>query len=321
MLQLCRAEISNTEWFAANLINDPNYTPKPITEIFTTDITFIPRKTSTSTPAISRETPSPTISTTFSGREMVTQDMGTERIPQGVNPTIQQSQGNMPPNNNMPSAVLVYDPSLQNSQIYQQPSSTPATAEPELSSTLVTQMSPMPPSPPSPPNLIPATQGPTIVVRQPLNQNVNPPLIPIGLIPNVQNGNSAIPMSNIPVVNTSSGLIPPSRVIPDQQSVTVRPENRRPSLTVRVKTPRGSITNIRINPSSTVRPSTTRRRKSSKRNQANDYEICLNSCSGRKEPICSSPIGVFPIDPDRLKGFASLCHMACHNSFRKDRKY
>lgn len=350
MLQLCRAEILNTEWYAANLINDPDYTPKPITEIFTTDITFIPKNPSIPTKITSTEPPPatmtipPTFSTTTEARETVTQNIATVRVPQIIDTAIQQPQGNFQPNNNMPSVVLVYDSNLQTGQIYQQPTSTPAPSTPsptpptssppspspvprvtpvptqaELSTSFVTQTSSIPSSSPVVPTLTQAAQRPAIVFEQPPNQNTNLPFIPIGLIPNTLNGNTVIPMSNIPVINSSSAILPPTPVTPNQQNDTVRPENRRPALTVRLKSARGAITNIRINPTTTVRPVTTRRRNAGRR--ANNYEICLNSCNGRKEPICSSPMGVFPIDPDRLKGFASLCHMACHNSFRKDRKY
>ncbi|XP_062531223.1 uncharacterized protein LOC101736634 isoform X1 [Bombyx mori] len=87
--------------------------------------------------------------------------------------------------------------------------------------------------------------------------------------------------------------------------------------TIRVVAPVGSITNVKINPTSTTRrPTTTRTRKS--KPKRNRYDVCIDSCKGKKEPICGVPISGGHIDPRTLKGFPSVCHMACHNSFRKD---
>lgn len=331
MLQLCRAEISNAEWYAANLINDPNYTPKPITEIFTTDLTFIPKNPSISTQISPRETSSPTISTTVTTSTTppitTTQEVVTEQATQIVQ-VIPQQQETFRPNTNVPTFVLVYDPRQQTNQLFQQPivtsvpvQSVTRPAVEEITTASVTETPSTTTSTPSPPTSTrQTTQGPTIVLRQ--NQNQNPsnlPIIPIGLIPSSWNGNTVVPISNIPIINTNSVSAPPT-ANNTQLAQTIRPETRRPLLTVRVKSAKGAITNIKINPTTTTRrPTTTRRRKSNR--GKNDYETCLDSCNGRKEPICSSPMGVFPIDPDRLKGFASLCHMACHNSFRRDRKY
>lgn len=100
-----------------------------------------------------------------------------------------------------------------------------------------------------------------------------------------------------------------------------------PSLRIRMVAPSGSITNIHLNqpttstrrPVRTTRKPTTPRTRKTKRTR-NSYDRCLNSCSG-KAPICAAPLAKIPIDPNTLKGFPSICHMACYNSFMKIRKY
>ncbi|XP_068634012.1 mediator of RNA polymerase II transcription subunit 15-like [Battus philenor] len=94
--------------------------------------------------------------------------------------------------------------------------------------------------------------------------------------------------------------------------------NKIPSLTIRVSAPRGSITNININPSTTTNKPSTRRPQ---RRKGNNYNVCVESCKGKREPICGAPLAVLPIDPNKLKGFPSICHLACHNSFRKNQPY
>lgn len=94
------------------------------------------------------------------------------------------------------------------------------------------------------------------------------------------------------------------------------------SLRIRVVAPSGSITNVNFNPPKTTttrRPTTTRTRKTS-RPRKNNYETCTDGCKGRREPICAAPLSTAFLNPDTLKGFPSVCHMACHNSYRKDRK-
>ncbi|XP_026319052.1 flocculation protein FLO11-like [Hyposmocoma kahamanoa] len=97
-----------------------------------------------------------------------------------------------------------------------------------------------------------------------------------------------------------------------------------PSLRIRMVAPKGSITNIHLNPlatpsprrtKTTRKPTTARTRKT--KITRNNYDMCLNSCSGKKAPICAAPLAKIPIDPNTLKGFPSICHMACFNSFKK----
>ncbi|CAK1585280.1 unnamed protein product [Parnassius mnemosyne] len=94
--------------------------------------------------------------------------------------------------------------------------------------------------------------------------------------------------------------------------------NTMSALTIRVKAPRGSITNIKINPTTTTRKPSSRR---SQRRKGNNYNNCVDSCRGKKEPICAAPLAVIPIDSNSLKGFPSICHLACHNSFRKNQPF
>lgn len=96
-------------------------------------------------------------------------------------------------------------------------------------------------------------------------------------------------------------------------------------LRIRVLGPRGAITNVNINPrvvvapktTTTKRPTTTRTRKTPKPKK-NTYESCLNGCKAKRDPICAIPLSATWIDPEKLKGFPSVCHMACFNSYKKD---
>ncbi|XP_022827904.1 mucin-2-like [Spodoptera litura] len=90
-------------------------------------------------------------------------------------------------------------------------------------------------------------------------------------------------------------------------------------LRIRVLAPSGSITNVNFvsKTTTTKRPTTTRTRKTSKPKK-NTYEFCIDGCRGKREPICAAPLSSTFLDPKTLKGFPSVCHMACHNSYRKD---
>ncbi|XP_026733977.1 mucin-2-like [Trichoplusia ni] len=91
-------------------------------------------------------------------------------------------------------------------------------------------------------------------------------------------------------------------------------------LRIRVMAPSGSITNVHLNPASrtttTRRPTTTRTRKIKPRK--NTYDACIDGCKRGRDPICAAPLSSTFLNPDTLKGFPSICHMACHNSYRKD---
>ncbi|KAF9420024.1 hypothetical protein HW555_003618, partial [Spodoptera exigua] len=90
-------------------------------------------------------------------------------------------------------------------------------------------------------------------------------------------------------------------------------------LKIRVLAPSGSITNVNFvaKTTTTKKPTTTRTRKTSKPKK-NTYEFCIDGCRGKREPICAAPLSITFLDPKTLKGFPSVCHMACHNSYRKD---
>ncbi|XP_034829116.1 uncharacterized protein [Maniola hyperantus] len=347
LLQLCRGEISEPEWFAANLVNEPGYTPKPITEIFTSDSPVTsnnpalftqPTTGTTSTlPPPSRPTPNPTI--VQNGNSSPTQNGGS---PVQKTPELMSQVVENPPKNELPNFLIVFDPrgpvnpvqppvvppslptSPQTQATTQNQPPTAAQNQPTTATfTSLTSQSTM---------SIPSTQG-TLRTFQPGNPqqiliNSSPPAFQSGsLQPILTNTNNASPAAwppgsmlvyplqisggnptALPVPTTAGPILSPVQ--------PARPVNSKPVLTVRVKAPQGSITNIHINPTSTVRPSTTRRRKSTRR--TNNFETCMSACKGKKEPICSSPVGLNPINPDRLKGFPSLCHMACHNSFKKE---
>ncbi|CAG5028685.1 unnamed protein product [Parnassius apollo] len=120
---------------------------------------------------------------------------------------------------------------------------------------------------------------------------------------------------------TSSTLVPCANITFTERNPRPRleqGENKNPAFTIRVKAPRGSITNITINPTTTTRKPSSRR---SQRRKGNNYNNCVDSCRGKKEPICAAPLAVIPIDPNSLKGFPSICHLACHNSFRKNQPF
>ncbi|CAH0587037.1 unnamed protein product [Chrysodeixis includens] len=91
-------------------------------------------------------------------------------------------------------------------------------------------------------------------------------------------------------------------------------------LRIRVMAPSGSITNLNFNPTTrtttTRRPTTTRTRRVKPRK--NTYDACIDGCKRGRDPICAAPLSSTFLNPDTLKGFPSICHMACHNSYRKD---
>ncbi|KAI5636257.1 hypothetical protein NE865_11021 [Phthorimaea operculella] len=101
-----------------------------------------------------------------------------------------------------------------------------------------------------------------------------------------------------------------------------------PSLRIRMVAPSGSITNVNINPATTTKhpmtkrtttrkPTTPRTRRTKK--SRNTFNGCINTCEDRgRNPICAAPLAQIPVNPETLKGFPSVCHMACHNSFKKD---
>ncbi|XP_063826649.1 mucin-2-like [Ostrinia nubilalis] len=116
----------------------------------------------------------------------------------------------------------------------------------------------------------------------------------------------------------NSTRYPPPRSSP-RPSLQVHPGPPRvpfmSNLKIRVVAPKGSITNVKINPSTTTKPPPTRRTKKPKKNS---YDGCMDSCKGRKDPLCAVPLATVIVDPKTLRGFNSICHMACHNSYKPD---
>ncbi|XP_045769841.1 mucin-2-like isoform X2 [Maniola jurtina] len=339
LLQLCRGEISEPEWFAANLVNEPGYTPKPITEIFTSDspgtsknpALFTQPTTGTTSTLPPTPRPTPNIAVVQNGNPPPSQNGGS---PVQKTPELTSQVVENPPKNELPNFLIVFDPRgpvnpVQPSVVPPSPPTSPQTqATTQNQPTTATSTSSTSQSTMS----IPSTQG-TLPTFQPENpqqilinssapafqsgspqpiltntNNISPAAWPPGTLVFPLQFPSANPTA-LPIPTTASPILPP---VPQPAGLV----NSKPVLTVRVKAPQGSITNIHINPTTTVRPSTTRRQKSTRR--TNNFESCMNACKGKKEPICSSPVGLNPINPDRLKGFPSLCHMACHNSFKKE---
>ncbi|KAJ8723404.1 hypothetical protein PYW08_003316 [Mythimna loreyi] len=90
-------------------------------------------------------------------------------------------------------------------------------------------------------------------------------------------------------------------------------------LKIRVVAPSGSITNVHFNsPKTTTRKPTTTRARKTPKPKRNTYESCIDGCKGKREAICAVPLSSAFLDPHTLKGFPSVCHMACHNSYKKD---
>ncbi|CAH2234113.1 jg5816 [Pararge aegeria aegeria] len=333
LLQLCQGQKTQPEWFAANLVNDPSFTPKPITEIFTSDSPFTSKNpalftqpttgTTSTLPPTSRPTPNAPEPQNATSRPL---QNGGVQIRQ--TPEIMSQVAENPPNNDLPNFLIVFDPRGQLNQNIEQaaiPSSPPTMTQTTVVPNRVTTPTATSSTSQST-TAVPATQA-TLPPFQPgippqILSTLSAPAWPRGSVlvypiqfPGVNtNVNSTV----LPVTSTAVPSLPavPPNSFPRPLNSTTQSLKSRPVLTVRVKAPRGSITNIHINPTTTVRPTTTKRRKSTRK--TNNYDGCVNSCKGRKEPICSTPTGVNPINPNTLKGFPSLCHMACHNSFRKE---
>uniref|UniRef100_A0A2A4JH20 Kazal-like domain-containing protein n=1 Tax=Heliothis virescens TaxID=7102 RepID=A0A2A4JH20_HELVI len=154
----------------------------------------------------------------------------------------------------------------------------------------------------------PTTQTPATVIIQPA-PTVSPP-----------STRTAPPTSTTPVPSTVR-VQTTTRSSVNCQNLTNTPQSQLYPLRIRVVAPSGSITNVNFNTpgrtTTTRRPTTTRTRKTS-RPKKNNYETCTDGCKGRREPICAAPLSSGFLDPNTLKGFPSVCHMACHNSYRKD---
>ncbi|XP_072932618.1 uncharacterized protein [Epargyreus clarus] len=93
-----------------------------------------------------------------------------------------------------------------------------------------------------------------------------------------------------------------------------------PVITIRLTPSQGPRGVPQNKPTPTVKPTTLRPKQNSQVNIRN-YERCLNSCRDKKDRICASPQRDIQINPETLKGFPSMCHMACHNTFRANPIY
>lgn len=392
MLQLCRAELTGS-WYSANVINgNGEFSPKPISEIFSTSNPIVILPSSTSSPLESYPTSAQTGSSPFSSTASTfdyvsstqssfptdttfdtqptrqstlpqwtqsqfstqTQMPTTQRDPMEINPFLypMMPQPQQPqPNNsqqNPPNYFLIYQQAPQNIQNFpvptaqQTPSARPSSFP--IESTFSTQTSTFRTDPTylrtdsTPfrtevtsfqpdrtsfrteqttfqrdvsswrPEL--TTPQTTLSTFQPDSASTFPPNWP-----------TRIPYSSTPFGKTDIPCDSNGRPLKNDFS-------KFPSLRIRVAAPSGSITNINLNPtaSTTRKPTTTRRRVTTTKTRRtkktkNNYNGCVDSCHGGRTPICANPLSAKQIDPDSLKGFPSICHMACHNSFKENRKY
>ncbi|XP_061714280.1 mucin-2-like [Cydia pomonella] len=378
LLQLSQTEISNTlpeSWYAANVINDGSYSPKPLSEIFSTQSTFssanpiVVLQSSTADPILFS---TPTSSAPSIGRpndriteisvvplqtEEPAQPQSTESVPSQSPPVTifadtptspprlpELSQFQQPPA--PPSAPPVLS-APQQIQIQTAPQGTPQGTPPAPTSTTIppvtTTFSSFPPFTSTSSSFVSVTSiSSSFAPVTSISSSFAPVTSTSSSFAPVTSTSSFAPVTSTPyslppvtstpfslpsVTNSTSFAVPPvistfSPAIPSTSNAPQVPctnssksGSQLPSFRIRLVAPRGSVTKVEINPpitTTTRRPTTTRTRRI-----RNNYDGCVSGCGGRKVPICASPSGVSPIDPNRLKGFPSVCHMACHNSFRK----
>ncbi|KAL4709444.1 hypothetical protein ACJJTC_019741 [Scirpophaga incertulas] len=344
LLQLSRAEIQDQQsyqtWFSANTIND-GY-PKPLAELFPPDdpsfsptkpIVVLPNLASFS-PDESSSTPLPPISYTSS-----------------VSPSTPFSDTYSPSLDFSQTPVITSKWPTDTTASIQTTTAKPITT---LQQSLPTSSLPHSSNPPNffvlyqneqnPIKNVPITQRSTdvtqtsIIVTHPISTSSSPlTSVSDGTItPYINTGTSVItsrptvtfrstpPTSSLPPISSTQTTILTKDCNSDTISSTPLPPGvvtgppkipSLPHLRIRVIAPKGSITNIKINPTTTTKMPTTKKTKKPKRNS---YDGCLNACKGRKDPICAVPLASTIIDPKTLKGFPSICHMACHNSYKKD---
>ncbi|XP_063381310.1 mucin-2-like [Cydia fagiglandana] len=367
LLQLSQTEISNTlpeSWYAANVINDGSYSPKPLSEIFSTQSTFssanpivvlqstTPDPILFTTPSSSTSTSRPNdriteISVVPLPTEQPAQPQSTESVTSQSPPIIfadtptapprlpELSQFQQPPAPPSPPPVLS---APQQIQIQTAPQGAPqVTPPPPTSNTLppvTTTFSSFPPFTSTSSSFVSVTSTSssfapvtsTSLSFAPVT-STSSSFAPVTSTPFSLPPVTSTPFSLPPVTNSTSFSVPPvistlSPAVPSTKNSPQAPCTNSsrsgpqlPSFRIRLVAPSGSVTKVEINPpitTTTRRPTTTRTRRT-----RNNYDGCVSGCGGRKIPICASPSGVSPIDPNRLKGFPSVCHMACHNSFRK----
>ncbi|XP_059050013.1 mucin-2-like isoform X2 [Achroia grisella] len=194
------------------------------------------------------------------------------------------------PSSAVPNYFVIYQQAPQNIQTL--PQSQPQNV-PVLSTNTQTTVSTLPPIT----SIISSTLAPSTVTINSSTQTS-----PISIITNPCVTRN--PLTSLRSTIISSTPVP-SRITPAT--------NRIPSnFMIRVVAPKGSITNVKLVATTTKRPTTRRTKKPKK----NTYEGCINSCKGRRDPLCANPLAALIIDPNTLKGFPSICHLACHNSYR-----
>lgn len=277
-------------WYSANVIKDGTFSPKPISELFSTNIdTF-----STANPIIvlPPSTPNPLLSS-----------------------SIQTS----------------LDPFLSSTFSTGMPPLLSFSNDPSTFQTFSTTVPP-PPPPSSPAVTLQFTQSTPPPFR---SSPPNPPNIQYIICPSCQ------PASNFPVsittatpapsVTTSPISLSTARPFPStfpsqtpcapNTQVTQRPISTArpgyPYIRIRMFSSRGVPIVANLPRSTTPRTTTTRRPR---KNRRNNYGACVDAC-GRRNPICAAPLATRPITSDSLKGFPSICHMSCFNSFNKNRKF
>ncbi|CAG9787846.1 unnamed protein product [Diatraea saccharalis] len=346
LLQLCRAEISEIlpgTWFSANTIND-GYSPKPISELFSTEMppSFSPENPIVVLPNLSSLSPQPEVTyisttpatfnsfvtntpiapSTYSSTQVTSTPSPLDfSKPSSLAPqwptstTVLQTQTNRP--------IQTLQETLATSPLLPQ---TQPTGPPSFSLIYENTPSPDPPIPTvvtTIPTLSTTTTSPlssisegtlTPYITNGLSDTTSRPTVTFRSTPPSTTSRTTIiardcnPTTRL--INPVSTTIAPTRIISGSPDVPFKP-----NLRIRVVAPQGSITNVKINPTTTTKRPTTKRTKKPKKNT---YEGCLDGCKGKRDPICAVPLASVIIDTKTLKGFPSICHLACHNSYKKD---
>ncbi|XP_011566171.3 extensin [Plutella xylostella] len=307
LLTRCSAEISNnqpTAWYAANVITDPGFSPKPLSEIFPTDKTFSPAMPivvlSSTTQLPAEKTESPSTETPVPTTAPQTLQGGSQNPYQ-----VQNSTPGPFSTQNTPGGFQI-----QNSPPFPFQNGPPG-------------QFPFQNGPPGPFPFQNGPQGAFWPQNGPSGPFPTPNITPSPFP--AQNPQQQFSTETTSQVNTAAPSTFAPTQAPNQPSTTVAaastvaPLNASrptiPYVRIRMQSPSGAITNIQVNQPTTIRRPTTTRRT---RRRKNNYDDCVDACGGRRTPVCAAPLASNPIDPDTLKGFPSICHMACHNSFRKN---
>ncbi|GBP90542.1 hypothetical protein EVAR_65253_1 [Eumeta japonica] len=299
VLQATENRTQTESWYAADLVHDGSFSPKSISELFTTEKTF-----STANPIIVSQSSTPVEPIEIISQVAVTQSTGTP-IPYSIQPTSSpsphptQSIEMQTAHPTMPSPVRSFETTLHPQSMVVQTDQSPIPLNSQ-SQTHFNQIQA------SPQNQIHDLQTYRLV---PIIKST-----PIHAIPTYETIHStpSAPKSLKPKTTIKSTTSPRP---PCTECVKPYPQIR-----IRMSSPRG-ITNIAVHPVSSANAQTTKRPKVSNRRQnRNDYDECVRTCADGKNRVCAAPAGARPADLDALRGFASICHLACHNNF-KNNKY